>query len=1508
MLNKIKLVLLAVLVLLSQIIAPLTIIAQSSTGKQNEDHGKNLYQFSEPYMINDEIEITKDIYLYGENLEDTNLTTLQYKEDFIEVPNDLLSEVELPEEEFRTYEEYDPDHAYEMHTFNAGDKLYLSGEEAIVVNNNSEYPISMNEELGVKEVYLGNIAFYLNGEDSILVEDKDKLLNNQGSSDEESVEVDDSVEKEIETPEKVEQDEQESAKKEDSKLPDVEKEKTNKPSVISTSFQRYFKVEVDKLPVYDNRSGKLVKVGEMKKGQVYPRVSGYGANWHRIQFNDFYGYVETKYTSASTGREIGNENKQYKNESKIITAKSDVVIYDNTTKGKLTPFGIIGKGHKYHIVSDYGNWWRVIFSDRVGYINKRDVTLNISGNEDYFKVDQANLEVYDNRSGSLVKVGELSKGQVYPRVSSYGANWHRIQFNDIYGYVETKHTSAASGTEIKNENHQYKNESQTFTALRNVIIYDNLTISGKLTPFGTIEKGQTYHIVSDYGNWWRVIYSDRVGYVSKRDVILQLPANENYFKVERDNLEVYDNRSGSLVKVGELSKGQVYPRVSSYGANWHRIQFNNFYGYVETKHTSAASGLEIKNENTQFKHGVRTLITKSDLTIYDNTTVPGELTPFGTIQKGTSYQIVSDYGNWWRVIYADRIGYVSKNSVQVSFLSGDKYFEVLTEKLPVYDNRTGSLIKVGELVKGQTYQITSDYGNWWRVQFGDLFGYVQKQHTVYGVQNNIKNLNKSFTASDYRIKVTNSTQVMDNSSGALVPFGKLEQGVFYPVVSDYGRWVRIIYLDRVGYVNKNDIVSEAFGDYFEVKGNGTFVKQNIEGKLVNAAFLNAGQVYKRIADYGRWHEVQFGNETAYVWKEDTMSPFENVHLPDSPTIFKEVLMAISNAKLYDEKFKEIGYITRGTHVDIETVHSKDYYKGLLGNKEVFIKEKELTAVDNKDLALEITKQYEEEDRSTAIDRITMLSPPPSKNFIKVADNLLYHDIYSLGNYGEFKFAGGIDWAYNPTESQTVSYFRYINTHYFLYDLLEAYKETSSELYIEKAYKIIIDWINKNPLGNPIHDMSWHDEATSQRIITWVNFYDHAKKVLSAEQLAPVIDSMLLHADLLLDEEYHAELTNHGMFQDQGIIVFVDYFDKLSFSEEYSNIAKNRLLDYFQYIISAEGVHLEHSPAYHRTIATSIYGYMNYFEDKGDLNFSKVMRDYYNKMVKYSTHVLKPDGIMPNIGDTFGNTYPAGELWEQDEYYQFARTKGEKGITPLERNIVFPQAGYAIFREDWNKKEQSTYVNFTAAYHTGYHKHSDDLSVWIYANGHDLIREAGPNGYDMQEPYVKYGFSSFAHNSLVVNKQSMQRVDGKFELTYLTDYEVDEKHGMAAGVNKRYDDVVHERKVEYSNSEDHLTVTDCVSSSRNNNYQFLWNLAVDVEPELINGNQILIKKNGIPQIDMKIFSDSDFTISFVKGQTKPYLLGWYLPNLREYEPTYTIVIETENQNAKFTTEFDILDVE
>ncbi|WP_099159461.1 alginate lyase family protein [Virgibacillus ndiopensis] len=1131
----------------------------------------------------------------------------------------------------------------------------------------------------------------------------------------------------------------------------------------------------------------------------------------------------------------------------------------------------------------------------------------------YFKVVEEKVTVYSK--GKTKKLGELKKGQVYPIDSDYG-NWHQIQFGMSVGYVLKQRTIPDDGTNLQNENASYTHSKRTFVTSQETPVYDNST--GKLVEFGIIQENEEYPIVSDYGNnWLRVVFTDRVGYVLKSQVRQTFDGGERYFRVLTSNLPVYDNRSGSLKEVGTLTKGQTYERVSDYG-NWHRIKFNNHYGYVYKGNTEPSSGNRIKNNNTSYNHTNRSFTTLKDVIVYDNSS--GKLKAFGTIEEGQSYYIASNYGNWWRIVFANRVGYVLKSQIKLNFNGEEKYFRVLTSNLPVYDNRSGSLEKVGTLTKGQTYPIVADYGNWHKIQFDNYFGYVYKAKTEPGVSNKIKNLNTGYKNTSEMFKTEKNVVVYDNSSGTLVPFGTIDSNQKYSIVSNYGNWWRIIFADRIGYIHKNG-VKKAFdenSDAFMVTENASLnlIK---DGVRVRVATLLKGNIFERIADYGNWHKVKYGDQIGYIWKDATKPDTYNF----KTNKITGSLLTIIDSTVYSETNynNPVATIQAGERISLINIVDENWSEIELAGRNVFVKNENVINTDNFSLNLDdhpylstlktylIDSPFNNDNKGT-----------PENETIEAA-NLMLNDKILFSDYCKdpihndcpMDYTNGIDWTKGEgvDDEHQRSFLRQLHGLFFINDLSEAYNITNNKQYIDKGYEYIQNWRKNNPYYKPKHKMAWHDEGTARRLSTLVNFFEAGKSILTENQKLELFDMMVFHADLLADENFYSENTNHGMFQDEALIVFSKYFYNEEIFNDYYNIAVNRLDNYFESLISDDGVHLEHSPSYHQIIAGSLRSYGNVLEQFGDSLTANRLYSKYDKMVKYATHVIKPDGTWPLIADTYKKDYPLHSIWENNSYYQYAVTNGQSGQKPVETNVVFPDAGYAIFRDKWTNTNEGTYVFFTAAYHTSYHKHSDDLSLWIY-NNEDIITEAGPYSYTMSDPITKYAYSSYAHNTLIVDDKGLPRVDGKYDSTYLKEFNTDDdSKPSATGVNKRYEGVTHQRKITFNKLNGIIQVDDEITSNDKHNYKLLWHLAPDIIPEInYDKNEIELNKFGKTLMRININSDIPVKISSVYGNEDEIYKSWSFDYDYEHKKVmrkdvHSLIVEFEEDKGFVQTSFKLI---
>lgn len=456
---------------------------------------------------------------------------------------------------------------------------------------------------------------------------------------------------------------------------------------------------------------------------------------------------------------------------------------------------VAGQETEQGTVQQFGDYKE--FSAATQMIIQSKKENHFTASDQYFRVIDDNVSIYDNSTSSLVHVGYLIKGQVYKRTRDYG-DWHEIKFGDGFGYVWKASTEPADAKEILNLNKGLKGKKNYFISKERITVYDNS--SGKLVPFAVLNKDIKYPYIGELGSdWYQIDVSGRIGYVYKPATKREFCSSDLFFRVLENNVSIYDNSTGSLVHVGYLKKGQVYKRTRDYG-DWHQIQFGDGYGYVWKASTEPADGKGVLNFSNNIKKSIRLFSAKEPLTVYDNTS--GSLVPFATITKGTKYPYIGRLGNdWYQIEVSGRIGYVYKPATKLEFLSTDRFFQVLEDNVSIYDNSTGSLIHVGYLRKGQIYERVSDYGDWHRIKFGDGYGYIWKASTEPADGSKIPNLNKGSKNSKNYFIPKEPLTVYDNSSGKLVPFAVLIKGSPYPYIKQFGSdWFEVDVAGRIGYV------------------------------------------------------------------------------------------------------------------------------------------------------------------------------------------------------------------------------------------------------------------------------------------------------------------------------------------------------------------------------------------------------------------------------------------------------------------------------------------------------------------------------------------------------------------------------------------------------------------------------------------------------------------------------------------------------------------------------------
>ncbi|WP_411843713.1 alginate lyase family protein [Salinicoccus sp. HZC-1] len=531
----------------------------------------------------------------------------------------------------------------------------------------------------------------------------------------------------------------------------------------------------------------------------------------------------------------------------------------------------------------------------------------------------------------------------------------------------------------------------------------------------------------------------------------------------------------------------------------------------------------------------------------------------------------------------------------------------------------------------------------------------------------------------------------------------------------------------------------------------------------------------------------------------------------------------------------------------------------------------------------------------------------SKNKVAAADNIIEKQIFNLSNFRDIHVDVENNW---DTESDSRSLRRWMHTHIFLSDFTRAYAETKDQKYFIESFKLLENWFNQFPITEieNVDPLAYHDEGTAIRLLFWFKYYNEFRDLMNEDQIRLFEEKIDEIGNLLYQDDFYAGLNNHGMFQDMGLIAYTLFKFEYFAENEIFNKAMDRLTTYFKEVFTSEGIHKEHAPSYHILLIYSLKQILQALE-KVDYEDDRVafLKNIFKKGEDYSINIIMPDFKLPNISDsTVINMSTIGrykELFDSEEY-RFITSAGGEGVAPSPLIKAYPETGYLIARNKWEK--DAIYFLFLASYHMHYHKHTDDLSFILYKNG-PIFVDAGPHSYNYKDSMTQYAYSQYGHSTLIVNDKSLPRTDFKFDDVYVENHSINDKDNafVIKARNQRYENVVHTRKIDGNLEEEVFSIKDTIKSDERNQYQLLFQVNGDLKV-IQNGSILSIFKNNskIAEMQIKNIENMDnVSVEVIREKKWPQLMGYQFPKTETVEPLNTIVIEGFNQSTEKNVEIE-----
>ncbi|MCV3345715.1 heparinase II/III family protein [Campylobacter lari] len=518
----------------------------------------------------------------------------------------------------------------------------------------------------------------------------------------------------------------------------------------------------------------------------------------------------------------------------------------------------------------------------------------------------------------------------------------------------------------------------------------------------------------------------------------------------------------------------------------------------------------------------------------------------------------------------------------------------------------------------------------------------------------------------------------------------------------------------------------------------------------------------------------------------------------------------------------------------------------------------------------------------------------------------------------FKIGNWQEWEIDPFKNRTWQW--KLHWFSFLPFLLSYHYHLKKDKMLDEIKNIINSWFDSyidTDKETVDFEFIWHDHCMALRAEQLVELYLYLKhygesKWLGENEnfLTRLLNAIVKHAFLLSKDEYFTKYTNHGLEQARVLLILGLFLKK----DEYKVLAISRIKDEMLFAFTDEGVHVENSPSYHIFVLKVFIAIIKTYPEYIIKDLAVIFDIISKKALKFITHILRPDGNVPIIGDSeqdkTSDAYKA--FYENTQEYSnllYALSLGNGGMKPIETNVVYEKSGYVIFRDKWNDKDkfnQSIQLVCKVGCLSRYHHQQDEGHVNLYAFGEDWLIDSGLYNHNNTDPIRKYMRSRMAHNiPLISNANYDIDFDHRSNAWKILDYSTDKIKPWCKIELKVLKNIIHHRTISMNFLDSSFDIEDeiIMEDGLERDVTMQWHIPLDKHIIISGTNLVTIKgKNQYMRLNIKHAMPNEiFTRKGIKNE-RVFSVISLKPNV--YHDSYVLRYVFKNKKyLKITHCFD-----
>ncbi|MEG0855663.1 MAG: SH3 domain-containing protein [Terrisporobacter sp.] len=240
-------------------------------------------------------------------------------------------------------------------------------------------------------------------------------------------------------------------------------------------------------------------------------------------------YVMAGVLATSVLMPMADTTDSYANETRTTTANVNFRTGPGTNNSSMM---VISKGQKVTYLSKSGDWAKVQYNSKTGYVHEDYITsggnTSTSTSTKYVNAS-AGLNVRKGPSTSYAKVAKLAHKTKVTVVSTSGG-WSKITSGSVTGYVSDSYLSKTNPS-TSNDNNTSDDNNQTSTTTKYVKASVGLVVrKGAGTSYAkvtTLANGTKVTVHSTSNGWSKITSGSVTGYVSSTYLTSTKPSTSN---------------------------------------------------------------------------------------------------------------------------------------------------------------------------------------------------------------------------------------------------------------------------------------------------------------------------------------------------------------------------------------------------------------------------------------------------------------------------------------------------------------------------------------------------------------------------------------------------------------------------------------------------------------------------------------------------------------------------------------------------------------------------------------------------------------------------------------------------------------------------------------------------------------------------------------------------------------------------------------------------------------------